>query len=277
MGFYPRFLINSIGEHWEPTFQLVRGDGNVVILPANLIDEHSSLPYSVASNHGALEKDLLDPYTGLNIILESRMHHTIIQRKLTPRLPLLTPALQNELTLAIGESFPVCSEWTEMVPFKVLGQVAARLAARVIVGLVFCRDPRWLDISVNYTESLFRTIVILRMFPDWTHPVLSRCLPTFWAETRHLRRAEELLGPKIEELILKNDAGGWTPEKSESHFNVLCWLVEAAKGGDRNPDTLAHIEVLLAPAAVHTTLLRMVNVLSDLTAHSDLLMELVDE
>lgn len=125
----------------------------MVILPANLIDELSSLHSSVASNHRALEKDLLGPYTGLDIILESRMHHTIVQRKLTPRLPLLTPALQDELTLAIEEFFPVCSEWTEMVPFNVLGQVAARLAARVTVGPAFCRDPKWLDISVNYTES----------------------------------------------------------------------------------------------------------------------------
>ena len=55
---------------------------------------------------------------------------------------------------------------------------------------------------------------------------------------------------------------------------MLAWLAELAKGGDRNPDTLAHVEVLLALASVHTTLLRMVNVLYDLTSHPQYLDEI---
>ncbi|KAL4736669.1 cytochrome P450 [Aspergillus similis] len=211
----------------DRTFQLIRGDGSVVILPLHLIDELSSLPQSVASSHGALERDLLGRYTGLDIILTSRMHHTIVQRKLTPRLPALTPALQDEVTLAVQE--------------------------------------------------VFRTIVILRLFPEWAHPVLSRCLPSFWAGKRYLQRAKDILGPRIDELIRRNDAGKWSPERTESDFNVLCWLVAAAKGSDRNAETLAHIEVLLALAAVHTTLLRMVNVLYDLVAHPALFDELIEE
>ncbi|KAL4999866.1 cytochrome P450 [Aspergillus recurvatus] len=261
----------------KQTFQLIRGDGSVIILPLHLIDELSSLPPSVASNHGALERDLLGPYTGLDIILTSRMHHTIVQRKLTPRLRTLAPALQDELTLAVDEAIPNSTDWTEIVPYKVLGEVAARMAARAMVGPSFCRDPRWLDISVNYTENLFRTIVVLRMFPRWTHPILSRCLPSFWAGNRYLQRAKEILGPTVDDLIRKNDAGLWTPDSTENDFNVLCWLVEAARGADRNADTLVHIEVLLGLAAVHTTLLRMVNVLYEVTADRGLLEELVAE
>ncbi|CBF83094.1 hypothetical protein AN3253.2 [Aspergillus nidulans FGSC A4] len=259
------------------TFQLIRGDGSVVILPLHLIDELSSLPQSVASSHGALERDLLGRYTGLDIILTSRMHHTIVQRKLTPRLAALTPSLQDEVSLAVQEGFPHSTEWTIVKPYQILAQVAAKIAARAMVGPSFCRDPRWLDISVNYTESLFRTIVILRLFPGWTHPVLSRCLPSYWAGKRYLQRAKGILGPKIDELIRRNDTGEWSPERTESDFNVLCWLVEAAKGRDRNAETLAHIEVLLALAAVHTILLRLVNVLYDLVAHPALFEELKEE
>ena len=121
------------------------------------VEELSALPPSIASPHGALEQDLLGRYTGLDIILESRLHFAIVQRKLTPRLSILTPFLQDELTTAFDEFFPACNEWTEVQPYKIFAKVAARLSARAMVGPRLCRDPLWLDISVNYTENCLST------------------------------------------------------------------------------------------------------------------------
>jgi len=93
-----------------------------------------------------------------------------------------------------------------------------------------------------------------------------------------MRRAKQLLTPRIEELLIANDEGKWKPEATEDDSNVLNWLIDTVKGRDRNAETLAHVEVLLALAAVHTTLLRMVNVLYDITqAGPSLIGELVAE
>jgi hypothetical protein len=139
-------------------FQLVRSDRNIVVLPHTLLEQFSALPGTVASPHSALEQDLLGPHTGLNLILESRLHHSIVQRKLTPRLPLLAPRLEEELTAAIDEYFPDFKdmgeeEWAKFQPYQVLAKVSAQLAARALVGPELCRNKTWLDISVNYTES----------------------------------------------------------------------------------------------------------------------------
>ncbi|KAF2478184.1 putative cytochrome P450 [Lindgomyces ingoldianus] len=286
----PRFLLNLIfasgavrviesgyRKFKTRTFQLIRGDGNVVVLPLEIVEELSTIPPNIASPHGALEHDLLGPYTGLNLILESRLHHSIVQRKLTPRLPALTPYLESELTSAIDEYFPTCEEWTEIQPFRLLGQVAARLTARALVGPGLCRNPVWLDISVNYTESLFKTIVILRLFPSWTHAFLSKLLPSYWAGRNYVSSAKALLGPKISSLLRKSDEGTWSPSESPDEYNVLAWLADLAKGTDRDANALAHVEVLLALASVHTTLLRMVNVLYDLAQHPEYFRELQDE
>ena len=124
---------------------------------------------------------------------------------------------------------------------------------------------------------MFRTVVILRLFPNWTHPILCRLLPSYWHGQRYVRAAKALLGPRIQELLCKNDAGTWNSEDDKDDWNVLSWLSETAKGRDRNPDTLAHVEVLLALASVHTTLLRMVNVLYDLTANPGYFEDLANE
>lgn len=126
-----------------------------MILPASLLEELSVLPSNVASPHGALEHDLLGSYTGLNLILESRIHHSIVQRKLTPRLSLLTPALEAELRFALQESFPKLQHdnWAEFQPYQIFGKISARLTARALVGPGFCRDPRWLEVAFQYTEN----------------------------------------------------------------------------------------------------------------------------
>ncbi|KAJ5921346.1 cytochrome P450 [Penicillium verhagenii] len=205
------------------------------------------------------------------------MHHTIVQRKLTPRLPMLAPILQEELNGAFHQNVPADDDWTDFQPFLNLGQVVARVSARALVGPAFCRNPTWLDISVNYTQNLFVTIVIMRMFPHWTHPAVSRLLPSCWRRQGYLRTAKRLLGPTLEDLIRRNDEGTWSPEATEEGFNVLSWMVEAAKGGDRNPDSLAHAEVLLALASVHTILVRVVNVIYDLMSHPEYIDELREE
>ena len=125
----------------------------MVILPLSLIEELSSLPTTIASPNGALEHDLLGSYTGLNLILESRLHHSIVQRKLTPRLNLLTPRLEEELRSAFEDYFPACDEWTVFQPYQIFAKVSARLAARALVGPALSRNSIWLDISVNYTDN----------------------------------------------------------------------------------------------------------------------------
>ena len=104
--------------------------------------------------------------------------------------------------------------------------------------------------------------------------MLYRLLPSYWRGQGYVRSAKALLGPAIHELLCKSDEGSWSSEDNEDDSNVLSWLVDTAKGRDRSPETLAHVEVLLALASVHTTLLRMVNVLYDLTANPVYLKEL---
>lgn len=87
-GRHDRFSVFSVANKGtskkfkQKAFQLIRNDGNIVVLPQSLLEQLSALPGNIASPHGALEHDLLGPHTGLNLILESRLHHSIVQRKL---------------------------------------------------------------------------------------------------------------------------------------------------------------------------------------------------
>lgn len=166
LALVPRFSLNLLYS-WKSTalaqagydkypskpFQLIRSDGRVVVLPISLLDEVSRIPSHIAESTAALERDLLGSFTGVGLILESRLHHSIVQRKLTPRLPLLLPRMEAAVTSAFDKLFPQSEEWTEIQPYKVLSGVSSRLSAEVIVGPSFCENPEWLHIAVEYTES----------------------------------------------------------------------------------------------------------------------------
>jgi ent-kaurene oxidase len=82
-----------------------------------------------------------------------------------------------------------------------------------------------------------------------------------------LKLAKELLGPKIRELLKQSDASVWEPQVDNADdLNILSWLSSMTKGRDRDPDVISHVLVLVALASIHTTLLRMVNVLYDVPA-----------
>lgn len=125
----------------------------MVVLPLSVLDELATIPSNIASPSGGLELDLLGSYTGLDHVLENRLHHSIIQRKLTPRLALITPGLEKELTHAIEDYLPDSEDWVNFQPYLCFRQLSARLSAQVITGPAFAHNQTWLDLEVDYVES----------------------------------------------------------------------------------------------------------------------------
>ena len=114
----------------------------------------------------------------------------------------------------------------------------------------------------------------MRLFPKWVQKLMYPLLPSYWEAQRHLSRAKRLLRSRIQEIIEQDEDAAQKPmDNSADEANILNWLSNAVKGKDRHPDVVSHALLLLALASVHTTLLRMVNVLYDVTAAGESLQE----
>ncbi|KAK7225222.1 hypothetical protein V2G26_013225 [Clonostachys chloroleuca] len=261
----------------DSTFQLISNNEAIVILPHALLKELAGLPVTVASPQRALERDLLGHYTGVSLLVESQLHHSIMQRRLTPRIPLLIPRMERTVAQAFEKHFPNDDDWTEIQPSKILGPILAKVAAEALVGPEFSHDPTWVDISTHYTETVFATAAALRILPTWMQGAVAPLLPTLRAVRRYLAQAKRLLSSRISDLIRRNDDLDDMNDSTDEN-NMLAWLAGQAKGKDRDPNAIAQALVLLSLASVHTTLLRVVGVLYDVTAAGhDLRHELLDE
>lgn len=118
-----------------------------------MLEELVLIPPTIASPHGGLEFDLLGSYTGLDHVLESRLHHSIIQRRLTPKLGLLVPGLKRELDSAFVACLPSDEKWVEFQPYQAFSKVSARFSAQAITGPAFAHNEEWLNLEVEYVET----------------------------------------------------------------------------------------------------------------------------
>jgi cytochrome P450 len=131
--------------------------------------------------------------------------------------------------------------------------------------------------SLLTRRLVFESIVIMRCFPPWLYPTLGYLLPSVWRTKGYIKRAQELLGPAFAKRLGELDNGTY---KASGRHDGFTWLCELAEGADRDPTKLAHYEILLALASIHTTLLREVNLLYDIMAepsYFDVLREEINE
>ena len=106
----------------------------------------------------------------------------------------------------------------------------------------------------------------MRLFPTWVHPLLAYTLPSIWKGHGYIRKAQKLLVPEI--LRRKNLMASEKLDKSTKD-TLLSWMMECADGSESDPDHLAHLEIVISLAAIHTSQMNAVHVLYDLAAHSE--------
>ena len=165
-------------------------------------------------------------------------------------------------------------ESTEINIYDILLRVVARVSARIFVGMPMCRNEEWLDASIQYTENVFLTALLLRMVPPLLRPIVQWLLPSSYRLHGDLRLGKRLISSLVDErrkLEAKNDK---TYGKSN---DVLQWMMDAAEGEEDKPDKLAHRQLLLTIASIHTTTMAASHAMYDLCANPEFITPLREE
>ncbi|KAF2661050.1 cytochrome P450 monooxygenase-like protein [Lophiostoma macrostomum CBS 122681] len=258
----------------DRAWKLNRADTDLLLLPPRYVDELRSLTSDVASPTAAHSFNLCGSQTNMNIILKNNLHFRTLQEKLTPNLARLSFPMQDELDLAMREELPICNDWTPIKPYHTILRLVARVSARVFLGLPLCRSEEWLEISTEFTENTFITLVVLRLFPQFLHRPIAWLLPSAWRATNYIRKAKKLLVPEIKRRKASANASS---AKRENSLNLLSWMMEIATPEESRPQDLAHLEVVISLASIHTSQMNAVHILYDLAERPEYIAILRDE
>lgn len=111
----------------------------------------------------------------------------------------------------------------------------------------------------------------MRLFPTWLHPLLARTLPSIWRGHNYITRAQKLLVPDIvhRQRVMA--------ESKVEQNTLLSWMIECANETEQDPKHLAHLEIVISLAAIHTSQMNAVHVLYDLASRPNSIDEIRDE
>ncbi|KAH8878739.1 cytochrome P450 [Thozetella sp. PMI_491] len=260
----------------DKVFQLRRADTDMLVLPYKYVEDIRKLPNTVASPTVAHVHNLMGSSTNMHIILRNNLHFRTLQLKLTPSLKLLTKPMQEEVKFAIEKELTDSEgRWVTIKPYHTILDLVARVSARIFLGKPFCRNPEWLEISTQFTENLFVSLVFLRLFPMWTHGFLSWFIPSSYKGTAYIRKAKTLLVPEINRRRSAEIQGQVVSDKFK--HTLLSWMMEIATPEEGEASALAHLEVVMSLASIHTSQMNAVHCLYDLLAHPEYLEPIREE
>lgn len=170
------------------------------------------------------------------------------------------------------------AEWVEVPVIDVLLRIVARVSARVFVGLPLCRDPEWLQLSMETTVNAFGTAMSLRMLPSFLHflhPVVVRFLPSWYRLHENRRVAQKLISPIIERHVRERGRGSASRGEIST---LLTWMSDfAANEMEADPENLAHRQIMIGLGSIHTIKNAISHLIYDLCAHPEYIAEMREE
>ena len=99
-------------------------------------------------------------------------------------------------------------------------------------------------------------------------------LPSNWRSAGYIRQAQRIFVPEIQRrrtLIQRGELEELTSQ------TLLTWMIQCAEGPDSDARHLAHLEIVISLAAIHTSQMNSVHVLYDLAARPEYIEQLREE
>lgn len=158
-------------------------------------------------------------------------------------------------------------ERIEVPAFHLVLRLVSHIAARHFVGSPLCNDEQWLSTALEYTENAFRTIILIRIFPDILKPFVGWFIPYAYKVSGALRKAQKLVIPIIIARREEQERAAKTNIYYETPNDFLQWMMDGANKVEGQPEKLAHRLLVLTLAGVHTTSMAATQTLFDLCAH----------
>ncbi|KAJ8125945.1 hypothetical protein O1611_g7693 [Lasiodiplodia mahajangana] len=225
-------------------FKIRRNDSDILVISNKHVEQLRSLPDQQISAIGAHIKNLLGRYSTTEIMLESDLPRRVLQQKLTPNLASIIPIVKDELDFSLGAELERGANMA--VPgFRQVGgstdlrHSASNRRARLGTGLHGAAHLPQRGMA-RRQHPLHR-----KRFHDG--PIL----PSYWRILSNLSVAKRIIEPIVRERrAAAANSGGGSEKKAN---DLLQWMMDVANDNEGQPHKLAHRQLLLSLASIHTT------------------------
>ncbi|KAM5542434.1 hypothetical protein V8D89_003893 [Ganoderma adspersum] len=209
--------------------------------------------------------------------IDDQFHVAVVRDKLTRNLAAVYPDVLDEVCAAFREYIPAPAhedEWVPVTVWPVVQKVIARASNRVIVGLPRCRDKKYLDVAINFTNDVFISSFVINLFPDFLKPLIAKAIPIVAKNKTVLR---PMVIPMLQERQRMLDAHGPDAEWEDKPCDMLQWLLEEAQTKGTPFDNVVEKVLLINFGAIHTSSGAFTHTLYNLAAYTQYIAPLREE
>lgn len=239
-----------------------------IIIPKSKLRWLLSFPDDVSSVQAAHydtlqgEYNFTDPY-----ILKNPFHEHVVHKNLHRNLIGLLPGIQKEVQQTIDESWGTDTENYKEIPLlSNMMHTIARASNYMFVGETLCRQPEYLKILSNFTNSIIRGTSIIPLFPAFSRPILGHIITL--PNRYYWRQAKKYTVPLIVERKQNMLRKAQDPDfKYEPPNDYITWHIRTAMEEGRTveleTDMFSRYLMPINFAAIHTTSFTMTSFLFD--------------
>ncbi|KAJ7154091.1 cytochrome P450, partial [Mycena filopes] len=230
--------------------------------------EISSAPEHILSFHEGAADTLQIPFTMGAVLTDNPYHVSVIRGSLTRNLARCFPEVRDEIVHSFSHIVGESKDWKliEVLPTSI--QVVARTSNRLFVGRPLCRDPEYLQLSIDYTRQhkplTYYTVTIFTRGQIALKPFVA---PLFSTRKSSLRHALKFLGPILDDRLEKERR--YRQDWADRPNDLISWLLDAADESERTVPALALRILATNMAAIHTSSTTLTAALYDLAAHPE--------
>lgn len=247
-----------------PMVRITTEDGEEeVIVNHKFFNEIKNLPDNTLNIVEGINFATAGDYSHVQIL--SPIGQTAIRSDLTPGLPRLAPILSEESDLALGRVLPQSQNPTAVSVYPSVLSIIAQITSRVFVGKDLGRNPRWQELSHQYSTQAFEASHAIKLWKPWLRPLVYRFLP-------EIRKLNSLYSEAVE--LLKKDAMSNVKRDEDILTN---WVAAKLPGWSTNYELQASIQMEIAMAAIHTSSMALAHLIFDLAAYPEYVQPLRDE
>ncbi|CAG9982017.1 unnamed protein product [Clonostachys byssicola] len=247
-------------------FILRRFDTDYNILPARYLSEIAAISPSILSGVSATADNMLYEWTDLHFLHYSNLHVQVMKRELSPKLSKYLEWAAEEVNYAWHIDVPEADDWVEVDIQEVVRKLVARMSARIFLGQSAARDEDWINVSVDFTIDAFTTAFVLRMVPTWMRPLVARFLPARYRLKKYRDKAAEIVKVKMDKHANMRRIPKFGEETEQT---LMDWMIDHASPKEGELHEMAHRQLILTLASIHTTSTNTAIFLYELCKHPE--------
>ena len=258
-------LLEGYSQHKGKPFYVPSPLGERLMIPEKYVEELKTAPKEEVDFMGGFFEMFQHNFTGIGS--RSTLHPRTAKQQLNQHMNEVLDPIAEEIRLTFEEKIPLSDDYVDVPMAAIILESVARASNRMFGGKVLSKNKEWVRTTIEYADAGFMAALKIKRYPYYLRYLVAPFVPEIQQIKRHHELARKVIVPIIHER----------ERQSSKPADFLQWMIDGAKGSERNEDFIAEIQLKITLAALHTSAAPPMQLVYDLCHRPEIIQPLREE